>query len=84
MWVPLELKLGPSVLKKLRPSQRRWHKDSLLAGIPTFGAAINREEVHVFRLELHEGGLLESCVSTSLTTAFNLTHLHEVFAISYR
>lgn len=83
MWVPLELKLGSSVVKKLRPSQRRWHKDSLLAGCPTFGAAIDGEYIHVFRIELVQGGLHEVCASTSHKTAFKLDHLHQVFATTY-
>lgn len=84
MWVPLELKLGPSVVKKLRPSQRRWHRDSLEQGCPTFGASVWEGYVHVFAIELQGGDLVENCLGSFDVDGFNLCHLTPLFAETYR
>ena len=51
-WIPLELKMGPSVVKELRPTQRRWHLISLLLGITTYGATIDGDVVILYELGL--------------------------------
>ena len=60
-WIPTELKRGGSVVKNLRPTQRRWHRTSLELGIPTYGMSIslNGKQVLVFSLGLDSGGLNE-------------------------
>lgn len=57
---PVELKLGISVIAGLRPSQRRWHKDSLNIGARTFGLAIDLEgTVRGYELVLKDSELFE-------------------------
>lgn len=58
-WQPLELKRGPSVVKKLRPTQIRWHKDSLIRNVRTYGATIHNGWVAVFELGIKKSGLTE-------------------------
>lgn len=57
---PVELKLGNSVVSGLRPSQRRWHKDSLRVGLRTFGLTISKSRiVRGFELELEGLAIIE-------------------------
>jgi len=76
---PLELKLGASVVKKLRPSQRRWHKDHLALGVHTYGASINGDIVMLFELQLYPGGILKELpLLTIAAEDFNCEHLHKI------
>jgi hypothetical protein len=65
-WIPLELKRGKSVVRNLRPSQRKWHRDSLERDIPTYGATIIGEAPHrilIMRLLLINGELSEELIA---------------------
>ena len=46
-WIPLELKCG-NILRALRPAQVRWHKTSLIGGVPTFAISISRRGFQVW------------------------------------
>lgn len=65
-WLPLELKKGNSVVKALRPSQRKWHRESLERGIATYGATIRgvgSQNVLIVRIVLVGSTLMEEYVA---------------------
>lgn len=81
--VPVELKLGPSVVKALRPSQRAWHRTQLHAGLPTYGFSLRKQgDALLFRLAL-SGGLMSDITETLLHRFFPLedASFNEVVAL---
>lgn len=58
-FVPIELKKGPSVLKKLRPTQRGFHKQMAMLMVPTFGLTLHKDQVIMFRLKVERRERLE-------------------------
>lgn len=80
-WNPLELKLGSSVVKNLRPTQRRWHRDSLELGIPTYGASIDDNVVRVFELYLKAGTIKEKLRGVYSVDSFCIADLDSSIAV---
>ena len=57
-FIPLELKRGEDPLRRFEPSQKKFHKLSLLRGCHTFCMSIVSEELAIgFRMELLRGEL---------------------------
>lgn len=73
-WEPCELKRGNSVVKGLRPTQRRWHRQSLHLGVQTYGMTLRNDGVvNVVAIRL-AGGLMGG-LSEELLREVDLTKL---------
>ena len=85
-FIPIELKRGRSVVKELRPSQRMWHKSSILLRAATFGATIHDGVVDVFQLILLEhslaGKLDELLLATIRADSFSYSYLVDALKAS--
>lgn len=82
-WQPLELKRGRAIIKHLRPTQRRWHKTSLLLCIPTFGAAYDGAKVRLFKLSIgKKRQLCESVIGCWPETQFNYRELRAAIVMN--
>ena len=57
LFIPIELKRGPSVVKELRPSQKVWHKLSISMGGRTYGATLDGSSVKLYEIRLPGGSL---------------------------
>lgn len=74
-WNPLELKRGAQVLNRLRPSQIRWHKDSLSFGIRTFALSLHRGVITMYELSLEGNSLKSSVIGISDSDRIDLLFL---------
>lgn len=83
-WEPVELKRGPSVVKELRPSQRRWHRASLANGAQTYGLTLRNDGMVVMVALGLTGGLMSELFETALLTKplASLSHYDVVEQIS--
>lgn len=63
---PVELKRGDSVVKELRPSQRRWHRLNLHSGLQTYGLTLRNDgQVVMFAIGL-AGGLMSELIERKI------------------
>ena len=84
LWAPVELKRGRGVIKGLRPSQRRWHKTSLLLNVPTFGLTYDGTKVYLLELKLDDKRrLTEMTMVCWQEKTFNYEELVKYLAIVY-
>lgn len=72
-WNPLELKRGKNPVKSLRPSQVRWHKDSLRRGVASFLATIHQGKIEVYFLVI-----IGSALEAKLIMAFDSSSFSEI------
>lgn len=69
LFVPLELKRGQSVVKELRPSQRLWHRTSIMRGARTYGAAIGSDNLVRLYEMIGSSGSLSGPLSEKLLSS---------------
>jgi hypothetical protein len=83
-WEPIELKRGHSVISELRPSQKRWHRNSLYHGIQTYGLLLRRDESVLMVALALSGGLMSELLEHPLAEfkLYEFNHGDVVNAIS--
>lgn len=64
--VGIELKRGESVVKELRPSQRRWHRSTLHNGGQTYGLTLRNDD-NVLLVAIHlSGGVMSDLLERKI------------------